>query len=242
MASNRRYPKQCWLPAFNRRMEKQGLASLVLRLPSALERSHKYAFNKESVDAFFRDLESAYARAGIASQEDAWRVINMAETGVQGDQESKLRVLAPRGTKRVQMTVSSERKHVTMINAISAAGKAFRPMLVYPNTALSPEYTENVLLKKDPGLKIGRSEKGWIDSALFVEFLEDLKSQLPAERRDARIVLIVDGHSSHTTIEAVEWSRFPRTPPTKCSLWTSSATRLSKMRSGMRSRNGRARD
>eukprot|EP00762_Andalucia_godoyi_P008174 ANDGO_07425.mRNA.1 hypothetical protein CAOG_08509 len=194
-----------WLPAFNRRMEKQGLTSLVLRLPSTLERSREYAFNKENVDEFFGDLETAYARAGITSPADAWRVINMDETGVQGDQESKLRVLAPRGTKRVQMAINSERNHVTMINAISAAGTAFRPMMVYSNTGPSLDYMQEVLLKKDPELKICRSEKGWIDSTLFVEFLEDLKSQLPAERRDAKIILIVDGHSSHTTMEAVEW-------------------------------------
>eukprot|EP00762_Andalucia_godoyi_P001983 ANDGO_06007.mRNA.1 hypothetical protein len=149
-----------WLPAFNRRMEKQDLSSLVLRLPSTLERSREYSFNKENVDKFFGDLQTAYARAGITSQEDAWRVINMDETGVQGDQESKLRVLAPKGTKRVQMAINSERNHVTIINAISADGKAFRPMMVYPNTALSTEYAGNVLLKKDPELKICRSEKG----------------------------------------------------------------------------------
>eukprot|EP00762_Andalucia_godoyi_P004598 ANDGO_05159.mRNA.1 hypothetical protein len=126
-----------WLPAFNRRMEKQGLSSLVLRLPSTLERSREYSFNKENVDKFFGDLQTAYARAGITSQEDAWRVVNMDETGVQGDQESKLRVLAPKGTRRVQMAINSERNHVTMINAISADGKAFRPMMVYSNTGPS---------------------------------------------------------------------------------------------------------
>lgn len=194
-----------WLPAFNRRMEKQGLSSLVLRLPSTLERSREYSFNKSNVDEFFGDLEAAYARAGITSQADAWRVVNMDETGVQGDQESKLRVLAPKGTKRVQMAINSERNHVTMINTISADGKAFRPMMVYSNTGPSLDYMQKVLLKKDPELKICRSEKGWIDSTLFVEFLEDLKSQLPAERRNEKVVLVVDGHSSHTTTEAVEW-------------------------------------
>eukprot|EP00762_Andalucia_godoyi_P001064 ANDGO_01968.mRNA.1 DDE superfamily endonuclease containing protein len=81
----------------------------------------------------------------------------------------------------------------------------FDQILEYSNTGPSLDYIQKALLKKDADLKICRSKKGWIYSTLFVQFLEDLKLQLPAERRDAKIMLIVDGHSSHTTIEAVEW-------------------------------------
>eukprot|EP00762_Andalucia_godoyi_P007157 ANDGO_01861.mRNA.1 hypothetical protein len=139
---------QTWMKNFNERLEKRGCRPLVLRCPSTIERSREYSFNKSSVDEFFVLLKAAYERAGIRSQADAWRVVNIDETGVQGDQESKIRVLAPRGTPRVQLKVNPQRNHVTMVNAISADGKAYTPMFVYAGTGPSEDFLRHTLCGK----------------------------------------------------------------------------------------------
>eukprot|EP00762_Andalucia_godoyi_P008180 ANDGO_07427.mRNA.1 hypothetical protein CAOG_08509 len=191
---------------FNERLVKRGRAPLVLRCPSTIERSREYSFNKPSVDEFFVLLKEAFERAGIRSPADAWRVVNMDETGVQGDQESKNRVLAPRGTRRVQLKVNPERNHVTMINAISADGKAYTPMFVYAGTGPTQDFVRHVLCGKGySNTMLARTENGWTDSDVFLEFLEFLKEQLPALGDDEKVVLIVDGHSTHTTIPALRW-------------------------------------
>jgi hypothetical protein len=100
---------------------------LAIRTPEELEKCRRVGFSKEHVDAFYVDLQRAYDRAGIRGAEDSWRVINLDETGIQGDMESKVRVLAPRGTKRVEMETVGSREHISLLGIVSADGRAFPP-------------------------------------------------------------------------------------------------------------------
>ncbi|MDO9014139.1 MAG: hypothetical protein Q7U84_05080 [Polynucleobacter sp.] len=116
-----------WFQSFNERMAKLHGKPLAVRLPEELEKCRRVGFNQEAVSTYFENLKIAYEKAGIRGREDAWRVINLDETGIQGDMESKVRVLAPKGMKRVQMETVGSREHISLLGVVSADGRVFPP-------------------------------------------------------------------------------------------------------------------
>jgi hypothetical protein len=132
---------------------------------------------------------------------DPTRVYNGDETMVFLHPETR-EVLAMKGARDVyEIEHACAKLNITTMFTFAADGKVVPPMIVYPYVRIPLEIQESV--PADWG--IGRSEKGWMTSELFTDYVENIfvpflqnnEIQLP-------VIYFVDGHGSHLTYEVSE--------------------------------------
>ena len=68
----------------------------------------------------------------------------------------------------------------------------------------APEVPENMREGAVPGTVFANSDTGWINANLFLEWFKFFIQQIPSARP---ILLIQDGHTSHTSIDLIELAR-----------------------------------
>jgi hypothetical protein len=126
----------------------------------------------------------------------------MDETGVSTVHEPG-KIIALKGQKQVGRIVSGERgKNITVVCSMSAVGSYVPPMFVFPRDRMSDR-----LMVNGPVGAVGFAQQsGWMDSNLYIRWLDHfIKFTKPS--CDQPILLLLDGHGSHKTLEAVETAR-----------------------------------
>jgi len=162
---------------------------LVIRTPEATSVGRAIGFNEPVVRK--AELDKHHYTAD--------RLYNMDESGLTVVHKPR-KVLAQRGDKQVGKITSGEKgETTTVVCAVSASGIYVPPMLVFKRKRMS-----ELLMKDSPPGSIGAcSPNGWIDSGLFVKWLNHLIA-FAKPTQDKKILLIMDGHSSHKSLEAIE--------------------------------------
>ena len=104
--------------------------------------------------------------------------------------------MATKGAKQFAWMTSPERRFtVTVICAISAVGQYV------------PQRMNEQLLVEAPLGSVGRvSDSGWVDSTFFVDWHHHLAHSVGWTPEEPHI-LILDGHHSHKSLEAVRTAR-----------------------------------
>ena len=74
------------------------------------------------------------------------------------------------------------------------------PFLIYPRQRI----TENLKEGAIAGTVFHCSDSGWVNACLFLVWLQFFAQSIPLSRP---VLLILDGHSSHVSIEAIEFAR-----------------------------------
>ena len=116
--------------------------------------------------------------------------------------ECGCRVIGKLGRRKVYSLSSGERgKTHTILSCVSASGYSLPPMMVYPRKrAVHDNCKEgcisNTLFKS--------SSNGWINTDLFLDWYKFFKDNIPPIRP---VLLIMDGHGSHISIELIELAR-----------------------------------
>lgn len=113
------------------------------------------------------------------------------------------KVLSRKGQKQIGKLTSGEKgQTTTVICAVSASGIYVPPMMIFKRQRFT-----NLLLQGSPPGTVGAcSPNGWVDSELFLTWLNHFISVVkPTQSR--KVILILDGHSSHKTLAAVELAR-----------------------------------
>jgi hypothetical protein len=112
------------------------------------------------------------------------------------------RVLTQLGRRKVYSITSSERgKTHTVLACVSASGYVLPPLMIYPRKKSVPE---DLKVGAIPNTMFMNSENGWINSGIFLEWLKFFVANIPPTRP---VLLIQDGHASHMSNEAIEFSR-----------------------------------
>ena len=112
---------------------------------------------------------------------------------------SREKVVAAEGSIVVCNQNIETSEHITLIGYESAAGFPMPPMIIYATSFPGGQYRfdgpEDALYAK--------SDSGWIDSELFFARLNKIfvKFCVP----ECPIMLLIDGHASHITIEAIDF-------------------------------------
>ena len=120
----------------------------------------------------------------------------MDESGMPLDHKQLKRV-AKRGAKKVYGRASGNKAQITIVACANAAGHTLPPMVIFKGERLNHDYTKGEV----PGTLYGMSKQGWIDSELFYCWLSSLfLPNIPPARP---VLLLLDGHSTHYTPEAV---------------------------------------
>lgn len=67
---------------------------------------------------------------------------------------------------------------------------------------------DNLLDGALPGSAMAMSDSGWTNSSIFLTYMKDhFLKYVARPDKDQPLWLIMDGHASHCTIEAIEWAR-----------------------------------
>ena len=171
---------------------------LSIRVPQATSISRAIGFNRPKVDAFYALYKSVLDGYAFTPQ----AVWNMDESGVTNVQKP-IKVVATKGKRQVARMTSAERGiTVTVVCCMNAAGQYVPPMLIFPRKRLA----EGLMRGAPPG-SIGEvSDSGWTDGELFVKWLKHFVATTNSSKSNPQI-LILDGHHSHKTLAAVDYSR-----------------------------------
>ena len=110
------------------------------------------------------------------------------------------KVLAESGSKHVYQISNTAKTQITVMACFNARGDYPNPMIVFQGKRL-----RDVGQAGYPEALFGMSEKGWMEGSLFVEYLKSLHSFALDKGIKLPIILYVDMHSTHVSIEAAEF-------------------------------------
>lgn len=156
--------------------------------------------SKNNLRHFYDNLADVFKKHGNYPPH---RIFNVDETGLQPVVPSP-KVLAKRGTARVGRVSSAERgKTTTAVCCVSAAGTSVPPMLIFGGR----KKVDPRLLKDAPrGTIMGSSDNGWITSQLFCKWMDHFIDHA-GPSQDRRVLLIMDNHKSHISMELIGQAR-----------------------------------
>ena len=198
-SSGRKHPFQkgaagrAWFDGFRSRHP-----CLTLRSAQSLSHSRAACANEEIVRDYFAKLAAVCARLNILTK--PMQLFNMDETGLSIVHKPG-RVVAQLGRRNVWAITSAEKgKTHTILTCVSASGYALPPFMIYPRKRI----TDNLKVGALPGTSFHCSDSGWVNGELFVEWLKFFIKMIPPFRP---VLLLLDGHASHISIEVIELAR-----------------------------------
>ena len=188
------YAGRGWYEGFMARQ-----AILTLRTPQALSYARAVASSKETIDDFFAKLGAIFGRLNLIAKPSL--IFNADESGV-SIVHRPAKVVAQIGRHNVPSLTSADRgKTHTILACVSASGQVLPPFMVYPRKRPVPEKLKEGAY---PNTVFCVSESGWITKDLFFEWFKMFTQRIPPARP---VLLVLDGHGSHITIEVIEYAR-----------------------------------
>ena len=172
--------------------------SLSIREPQGTSLARVLGFTRSKVNEFFTICKDLLATTHATPS----RIWNMDETGI-SVVHKPAKILATKGARQVSKVTSGERgKNITVVCAMNAAGIYLPPMIIFPRKRMVES-----LMNGAPPQSVGcASSSGWIDAELFLKWLNHFAIVTNASSNAPQII-ILDGHHSHKTLEAVVFAR-----------------------------------
>lgn len=183
---------RAWFDGFRSRHPKLTLRST--------QSSHARASsaNHGILSDYFAKLGAVCAKLNLLSK--PMQIYNMDETGVSVVHKPG-KVVTEVGCRNVWAITSGEKgKTHTILTCVSASGFALPPFLIYPRKRI----TDNLKAGAVAGTAFHCSDTGWVNAELFLKWLHFFVESIPPSRP---VLLILDGLSSHISIEVIEFAR-----------------------------------
>ena len=145
--------------------------------------------------SYFDLLEDVMMEHGLKGRPS--QIYNCDESGMPL-QHKVPKVISAKGCKKVRQVSSGNKTQITILGCASATGQVIPPMVIFTG-----KYFNSLLSDGEvPGTLYGMSPNGWMDQELFSDwFLEHFLTHAVPERP---LLLMLDGHSSHYTLELVK--------------------------------------
>lgn len=184
---------------FNMKSEKAGYdwvqmflkrnSDISLRKSEGVSYARSQGMNRAEVTAYFEMLERVLSDNGIINKPG--HIYNMDESGLQLNNRPG-HVLAEKGSKAVAMSTSTEKgETITVIGCCNAEGNFMPPACIMKGQRKKPEFEDGL----PPGSVVYMSQKSaYITSDIFLEWM---KSHFLPRKPDGKVLLLLDGHSTH---------------------------------------------
>lgn len=129
------------------------------------------------------------------------RIWNVDETGL-AYVVNRVKLFCKIGKKYVYKTTYGEKAQTqTLVACVCADGSFLPPCIIFKGV----RWTDALKTSCLPSSEIRISPKGWITSDLFLDWFKFFINGIRHEHRP--IVLLMDSHSSHITLAAIELAR-----------------------------------
>ena len=171
---------------------KERWPELSLRKGDAFSLAREKMTSAEVFNSYFNLLEETLKKYSLI--EKPAQLYNCDESGM--PLEHKLpKIIAEKGTKKVRQISSGNKTQITML----ACRSSYTP---YGCFFSGKKFNHDLSKGEVPGTLYGMSDSGWMDQELFFNwfanhFLKHAVSAWP-------LLLMLDGHSSHYTLELVQ--------------------------------------
>ena len=186
-------PSMHWWTNFRRRHPQ-----LTLRKMDNLERSRAECLTPEIVNDYFDLLDKILTNNNLKHRPR--QIYNCDETFLPLDQ-TKEKAVTSKQAKSVYSQSLGTTEHITLLCTGSASGAALPPMIVYPQGFPGGQYRFG-----GPDDSVyAKSESGWIDSELFYQWMKKIFLKFAVPERP--LLLIVDGHKSHITLDLIDLAK-----------------------------------
>ena len=169
-----------------------------LRKVDKLERSRAECLDPEVVKEYFEMLEKTLSENGLMN--NPRRLYNCDETFLPLDGTREKAVTSKRAKSTYAQAIGT-REHITMLCGASAAGTALPPMIIFPKAFPGGKYT----FKGPDDAVYAKSDSGWVDSELFLSWMNKVFLRYAVPQRP--VLLFVDGHTSHMTLDVIDVAR-----------------------------------
>ncbi|KAJ0172499.1 hypothetical protein K1T71_011638 [Dendrolimus kikuchii] len=175
-----------WLKSFLERNP-----GIILRQAEGLSIERAKGLNRTEGANFFKLLTTILTENNLLDKPD--RIFNMDGTGVQLNNKIG-KVLAKKGAKAVKSVTSGEKAEtITVVACCKAIGNFLPPVPIIKGVNKKPEFEEGL----PPGSQVYMQKKSaYITSDLFYKWLTE---HFIPRKPLGKVLLILDGHSSHSS-------------------------------------------
>lgn len=180
-----------WLNSFLRRHR-----DISVRKAEGISIAHATGMDRESVTThYFALLDNILTDNELHDKPS--NVFNMDESGLQL-KNKPTQVLAQKGSKNVSSLTSGEKgETISVIAYCNAEGMFLPPYSIFKGKNRKEEFLDGL----PPGSQIAMSEKSaYVNATIFKDWL---KSHFLPRKPAGKVLLIVDGHTSHTNLVEV---------------------------------------
>lgn len=167
--------------------------SIRTKMGRRMEASRFDAFTPKAVNWFFNILEDFdWVRPE--------NVVNVDKAGIMAGFGLDGLVLGSADSKKSHLKSDQGRSWTTFIEAITAAGKALKPGIIFKGKDLQSQWFLNEFLEIADWYYIC-SDNGWTDNEIACRWLEFvLIPQLTRRDISEAVLLLLDGHKSHISV------------------------------------------
>ncbi|XP_053681562.1 uncharacterized protein LOC128732342 [Sabethes cyaneus] len=155
---------------------------------------------------WFSEIEDIFEEEGIDMSifNSPSRIFNFDESGFRLVPKS-FKALCDNNTENTYIVNNnSDKESYTSLFGANAAGELTPPMILFPGQRISREIAESI----PKGWSVGVSEEGWQTSKTFYEYMvNDYYNWLLKSKIELPVVVFLDGHKSHISIELMEFCK-----------------------------------
>ncbi|XP_060556927.1 uncharacterized protein LOC132717474 [Ruditapes philippinarum] len=182
-----------WMDGFRKRWPEVKVSN-----PRSIEHVRAKMTSEATVNAYFSNLLTTLTKNDLLDKPH--RIFNVDEKGISLNHKPPHIVSCSTGPPAV---TTGKSKTITILGCGSAGGIAIPPYFVFPGKRMLPELLEG----SSPGASGTVSDSGWSNSAIFRTYLEEhFIKYLPGGTAEP-VLLLLDGHKSHVSVDLVEWAK-----------------------------------
>ena len=126
---------------------------------------------------------------------------NMDEKGFMQGVIGKSKVMINKYEKKAHMTQCGSREWVSLIECVSVDGRILPPYIIFKAAV-----HQRAWLQAWPDANIAISQNGWTDNEIGYSWLEHFAKESASRQQGQYRLLILDGHASHISTAAIEFS------------------------------------